>query len=498
MNFEVTKNQNQIKKRINGTNIEKIFLIAFLSVLIYQIFLPPHIGIADNGDFVRITDKVGISQGEDKKYFEYYNLTFPINFRFTIKGYQSSEFLLLLSAIGLNAILSKDGNFHLLILAGIHCLAFLSGLVFFALGSAGVFPRWKLITYILIFFFFTDVGYISYLNSIYSEPASLIFLTASIGLFVFILKVSTTRPISIKWILFFMLVGFLFVIAKPQNAAMGLFIAYITYRLTILLPETQFPLRWRRVVGYGFAFSLVGVSFLFFAFGLPRYYRSGDLWNSIFMEIIGRSESPEKDLEALGLPKAMIIYKGTNAFSEGVNRNEYELFQKSWLYFNVLRFYLLHPDRLIDLMHDSTKYAFELQQENLGNFDASSGMPPYAQSQSFAVWHNLREALLPKSIWTLIILLVVNLSAVVIKRRWIDHRIQDGLLSELHLAIIGMAVFQYLTVLMAEGTFELVKHMFLFNVLLDVCLIFLVVYFTAMISKSLSVGMNLLKWSVNR
>jgi hypothetical protein len=57
-----------------------------------------------------------------------------------------------------------------------------------------------------------------------------------------------------------------------------------------------------------------------------------------------------------------------------------------------------------------------------------------------------------------------------------DKSVPARLISELHLGIAVMAIIQYLTVLMAEGTFELIKHMFLFNILLDTTFVFLIAY----------------------
>jgi hypothetical protein len=456
--------------------LEILFLLLFGLALVIQIFIPPYIGIADNGDFARIIDKVGIKPGADKSYMEYINLTFPIEFRYNLKGYQSSELIFVLVSIALNSVLFRDGQFHLLVLAAVHSLAWLASLGLVAYGLAGLGGRWRWAAYACLLVFFTDVGYVAYLNSLYSEPATLIFLTLMLGLFLVNLRRSVQGEMSWGWVALFLAAGFLFVIAKPQNAAMGILVAALGYRLCTALKLKGISPRMGRSLGVGAALGTLVASFLFFAFGLPEYYRSGDLWNSIFLEIVGRSETPERDLEILGLPQSMIIYKGTNAFSEGVNRNEYEQFQHSWLYFGVLKFYLINPGRLLDLLDLSVGEAFELQQANLGNFEQSSGKEPLSKSQQFALWNDLRVKMLPDSQWTLFGLLVLHLGALGIKRRQLDRTLQARLVSELHLGIVLMAVLQYLTVLMAEGTFELVKHMLLFNFLADIGFVFLIVY----------------------
>lgn len=455
-------------------SLEKIFIILFAFILVYQIFIPPVVGLADNGDFARIIDKVGIRPTQDTQYMGNINLNYDISPKFTLKGYQSSELIFVYSSILLNSLLSKDGQFHVLILASVHIIAFLVCLWLLTKGIKEVVRPSRWAVYLCVLIFFTDVGYTAYLNSIYSEPASIIFLTLTLGVIFMILKNALQAKVKLIWLIAFFVSSLLFVIAKPQNAAMGVFLAYLGLKFFTLLPVMGLSLKKARLFGWILSTGLVVFSFLFFAFGLPKYYRSGDLWNSIFMEIVGHSDNPTQAVQELGLPAEMAQYKGTHAFSKGVNRNIYEDFQHSWLYFKVLKYYTIHPGQLFTLIDETTKSAFELQPENLGNFTISSGS--YTKSKAFTIWNDLRMTLFPKSIWTLIGLLVVNLGAIIIKIKKFDRTVPNRLLSETHLVILLMAVFQYLTVIMAEGTFELVKHMFLFNLLLDVTLVFIITY----------------------
>jgi len=455
---------------------ERLFLLLFALLLGYQMFISPNVGLADNGDFARIIDKVGILANDTKEYLGNINLEFPISFHYNIKGYQSSELIFVLTSILINSVISKDGQFHLLTLGAVHLVALLAGLAVVAYGIAGTTKRVKWVILGCLLVFFTDVGYVAYLNSIYSEPASLIFLAFTLGIVLIIANRINSQPVGFGWVLFYFVTAFLFVIAKPQNAAMGIPLAFLGYLLVKRSSPPRIFEKRPAYLAWTLSVGLAVVSFLFFAFGLPRYYRSGDLWNSIFLEIVGNSENPQQDLAELGLPPEMIIYKGKYAFSEGVDRNIYESFQHSWLYFKIFKFYLVHPNRLFSLMDSTTSSAFELQPPNLGNFVSSETFGSYDKSQAFNIWSRLRVAILPHSIWTLVGLLVINLAAVWIKIKKFDHQKNDKLISLLHITIVVMAILQYLTVLMAEGTFELVKHMFLFNVLLDVTFIFLVAY----------------------
>lgn len=465
---------------------EIAFVILFVIAIILQIFVPPHVGVADNGDFSRIADKVGIQSGPDKKYYEFINLTLPLDFKYNIKGYQSSELLFVVSSIFANNLLTSDGNFHFLILAGLHSLLLLFAVILLAVGISGIAHRIYWVIYVVILFFFTDVAYIAYLNSLYSEPSSLIFLALTIGIFLWIIRsLNNNHEQNLFPLLAFFASAFLFTIAKPQNAAMGIPLAFLGYRLFTTVNIKRLAPKPRNWIGGFLALCLMGASFIFFAFGLPRYYRSGDLWNSIFMEIIGKSYTPEQDLKDLGLPPEMIVYQGTNAFSPGVNRNAYESFQHSWLYFDIAKFYATHPTRLFTLIDETAHSALQLQQSNLGNFPADVGKKAYEKGDHFALWNKLRAMILPPSGWTLAVLLGINLIVLII--RWLKYTSTpaDRLINDLHLVLIAMAVVQYLTVIMAEGTYEVVKHMYLFNILVDCCLVILIANFAGWIAQKI-------------
>jgi hypothetical protein len=462
--------------------LETAFLVLFALAIIYQIFIPPITGLADNGDFVRIADKVGIRQGSDKQYMKFINLVFPIQPTYNVKGYQSSELIFVVISVVLNSLVAHDGLFHLNILAGLNAAALLIALAVIAFGISGTAGRVKWVIYACVLLFFTDVGYIVYLNSLYSEPASMIFLALTVGIVFVILRQISSAPVRLPWFIAFFVSSALFVLAKPQNAALGVVLAFFGYRLILLAKPDGIPQGRNKLIGGLLALSLIAGSFLFFAFGLPRYYRSGDLWNSVFLEIVGRSTTPEQDLKELGLPASMIAYKGTYAFSDNVNRNIYDDFQHSWLYFKIFEFYLVHPGRLVSLIQISSTSVFDLQQSNLGNFDSSSGFKSYAKSTKLIIWSVLRHIVLPESIWTLAALFLLNIAAAIIKIKKFDKTLRDRLISELHLSITLMAVVQFMTVLLAEGTFELVKHMYLFNILIDISLVFLIAYAAGLIS----------------
>ncbi len=118
--------------------IERAFFILFGLILLSQLFIPPIVGLADNGDFARIMEKVGIQQGQNKEFLGNINLTFPISCNYNIKGYQSSELIFVLTSILINAIISKDGLYHLLTLGAVHFLAILAalGVVIYGLSTA--------------------------------------------------------------------------------------------------------------------------------------------------------------------------------------------------------------------------------------------------------------------------------------------------------------------------------------------------------------------------
>jgi len=93
----------------------RIAVAIVAAILVYQLFIPPSIGMADNGDFSRIMGAVGLEYSTDNLADRHFNHFVP-KYKFGSSGEWdaldwTSENLLVLGAMAVNRLGGKTGMF---------------------------------------------------------------------------------------------------------------------------------------------------------------------------------------------------------------------------------------------------------------------------------------------------------------------------------------------------------------------------------------------------
>jgi hypothetical protein len=134
----------------------------------------------------------------------------------------------------------------------------------------------------------------------------------------------------------------------------------------------------------------------------------------------------------------------------------------------IVVFYLTHPSRLLDLIMESGKHIFVMR-PRFGNFAQRDGVPPFTQATRFTTWDTIRNAL-PKSIWFLLTLwMVTGVVAVDMYRTLAGETWQY--LAGLASVCLGMAMLQFFAAILGDGRLDLARHLAVFNMLMDICLV---------------------------
>lgn len=440
-----------------------VFVIPF-----YQLIIPPVLGLADNGDFRKIALRSGLTTFPEEysdRYWNYVNIKWQRTTRWVPSdAVLSSESLFVEMSLRVNKILSKDGTFDIRSLGLTH-LAFLV-IVFWLilLASRMMRPlmRWLMVGAFLIIFL--DAAYILYFNSFYTETASLLFLGLTVGLALLLIALQDPRGWHLcLW--FAASVGL--ICAKPQNSPLGFFL--MVFCLGLLRMKAT---RSWKVMVVGLSVSLVAISIGYYL-NTPRSLRDYSLYNDVFYGILRFTPDPVKDLDDLGLSRDLIRYANRYPFQPGdpIKNPEFrKAFYERIGHGTVVKFYITHPRRLLNLLQWSTPFAFKMRLDYLGNFDKSVGLPARSQSRAFTRWSTLKERLLSGSIAFLVCFFGLNLAGVVIL-----HRRSIGLLAkmrtELFVGVLLMALTQFGVAVFGDAEIELSRHLFLFNVLVDICLV---------------------------
>lgn len=460
---------------LSSSRPELTALALVLLLVLAQLMWPPIVGLASNGDFERMMKWGGleyVTQDYNEKYFAWINR----EFRFAHsawrawRGFPSSEAIFVkLGAIVGDWLLPSD-RFDLRIIGIVHLLGFLAAFWLLLRGwraATQLSPLWLLPGFLLLF---CDLGYTAYFHSFYSEPASLIFLLAMVGAGLYL----TAQP-DLGTLTVFCLCAGLFIAAKPQNFALVPALLLFCARLWFLRRERA----WRGLLAV-FALTLVAAAVLLNL--IAPHYRDATRYHSVFYGILKDSPTPEQDLRALGLDERFAALANTTTFHQNlpldINSPEFRAdFLDRINHFKVLRFYLTHPHRLLEKLRLTAERGYTLRLEYAGNYEKASGRPAHSKAYRWSWWSSFKQEHWPKSLWLLAgyCLLLVGL----LLKGYRRAASSGGLLREFGLSLWLMLLAAFVTPIIGDGESDLTKHLFLFNALFDLSLLFLTAYLAA-------------------
>jgi hypothetical protein len=449
--------------------VEGILLALLGAALAFQLLVPPVVGLADNGDFSRVAGPLGIFPPEDLGDAAFLSWIVP-QYRFDpsriwLHGLccYSSQTLLGIASLPVGLAIAPPGRFDLRATGIVNGLALVAamGLLLFALRP--LLPRLRILGGLLLLAVFSDVTYVSLLNSFYTEPAALVFLLAALALALLLAR--TPNPPAWLAAAFF-LVSALFAASRPQNALLGFFLAFLGWRLV----RYDGHRRSRRGLVVLAALALCIVSFAY-SRSTPRLLKRIHLFNAVFRVLLPNSPDPRGDLMQLGLPPDFARFVGISGFSPTApvgDENFQQIFEKV-SYRKLAAFYVARPARLWKALERGAGQAFEMRPFGLGNFARETGKPAGALSRSFSAWSRAKAWLVPDRLWFVIAYLFVSLIAA-IHLRWKGSTRALAAAGEIWIALVLLAAFQFAVASMMTGA-ESRRSFFLFNAAFDLTMV---------------------------
>jgi hypothetical protein len=424
-----------------------------VTIILYQIILPPVVGLADNGDSAKIIGKFNLKAPDDSndRFFRFIYVRYtaaPANH--WNSGFRSSETLLLSAAMWANRLVSKDGSFDLRCMGIIHAALFLLAfaLLLPLLRHAQVSPRSVLAA--LAVLMFCDVMYSAWYNSFYMDAGAFVFLLLSI---VFLLR-GVWGPQghrSNAWCA--LLFCLLFVTAKAQHALLGIPLAMFL----VWKRDSLWPRRARLYSTLSFA-ALSATGAFSLGWSTPSGYSTPSLFNVIFWGLLPSAEDPRAELASLGLDESFLRYKGLYTWSPD-SPMRIESFVREFVrrtsFTRLGMFYTTHPHRALKMFSVGLKEATRQRPLNFGNFDKSAGYPPYFQSSAFSVWSTVKRKLFYIRPWAY--LLVFGIAVAIVAWQFPAGGVVLAALGLFALAFASLA-----------DACEVTRHLFIFNAVWDI------------------------------
>ena len=434
-------------------------LVTAAAILGHQLFFPPIIGLADNGDYSRVTDHLRLAPvagvAPEDRYFRYvfreYRTGAPGGRRNV-----SSEILLAAIAFGLSRPFSPAGAFDLRWMGAVHALALLFAAALFWRSARKIGAGAAIAAGAFAVFAFTDVGYVAPLDSFYTQAASLVFLFWAAAFAAIVLSEGRRRLWPIAG---YFGAALLFIASKPQEAAQSIplaaFGAYLAWR-----PGR----RWVAVSGAVLLFAAAGA--LYRGTSGDGGFQQDMLYKIVFYQILPHSPDPAGDLRRLGLDPALAQYSGTT--TKGPD-SPYQnpavraaIFPKLG-YRTLLRLYLARPARAVAELRRGSPAGLELRAD-FGNFEKSAGFRPGARSVAYSAWTTLR---LRGAVAAALVLALFFAANVVLAA---FGRIPAGGRASLA-ALVAMGVLAYVVCTLFSAHIDLSRKLYVFHAVTDLLIV---------------------------
>jgi len=436
-------------------------LAAGAAVLTAFLMIPPIVGLADNGDFERISLPAGLAHESPDFGDRYFRWMQPRFLRVPRapdpSAYRTSELLLVEIANGAGRLLAPGPRFDIRFLGALHAGLLLLALGLLVAACGGLCAPAQAGAAALLVFFFTDPGYTAPFQSLYSQTASLLFLLLLAAVAARAVRRGTLAGRALAA---YFLCAALFVLSKPQESVQALLLGPFGVRLAWA------GSRRTRAVAVLLAVALAGLGW--------RYYRSAEnsigwvtRYNMLFMKILPSSTDPQRDLRELGLDPALARYAGVVPWGpDSPTRDPAVRRFFDWRSGqpSPRMLYLRHPDKLVAVLTRTLESADALQPDDLGDFAKESGAPPRTKARG--AWSELRQRLFGLT-WPLAFFGGTLAACAAGYRRATSRgrRFREGLA-----LLVAMAAGSFLIVALGDGV-ETRRHLYTFHALSDLILV---------------------------
>lgn len=450
-----------------------------------QIFLPPCLGVSNDGSFDTVLQDVGLTRMDPEDtdaYFSYYEREYfiapqelkPNTTPWLLRG-------IVQLAIFLDTAVTGDLVFDMRTLAALYAVMYLT------------------VAFLLLRSLLSRVQQ-------YSEGIAL----AVVGVLIMGDTAVVTRFASLytqplEWILIIGIVDTIFAIARKEGRGCGpvLLCAEVVLLMTLnpyaALAGMVFSLIFWRMTGLKVGgttramYMVMALALTVFSVVQTAHLTTDQpdarKYNQMTRGVLFQSDDPEDALSEFGIePRYSLL---TDTYSDQafpVALMDSQVLQNGFFdRYNtkeVLIYYLRHPMSMLGLFDIGVQHSFASRPSFSGNFEKSVGLPPMAKSPFPALWSTFKEQSAPKTVGTIfIVLMIIGL----LRQRSKDKRDGEIALSRSMIdVVLVFAAVELCTVLVMSGDSELIRESFIMGTCIDVLvLVFLteVLHKTKVVSK---------------
>jgi hypothetical protein len=424
------------------------------------LFVPPLVGLSDNNDFRKVFGLAQICPAPVADLNAYFVSGFSVGPQCEWQSdFISSELLFVELARYLAFPITGPQRFDIRASAAAH-LAVLAAAMALMLGmTRRARPAVRFLVPPLAILMFSDVAYVSYLNSAYMDNASWV-------LFLLLTSLAAAGCLGLdpNWIApAFTVTGILLVFSKAQHALLG--VPFAALAVWIAWRQRDSATRKRT---WALAAIVVFAAALIMPVLTPPFYRTISLYNLIFCRLAPADPSA---LDRLGLDSTYQKWTGVSPFVSGsplADPDWLRTFESRTSFGDVASLYLHDPGvAMREISHELHDSVHSMRPSYMANYRQADGFPPHTIASGFSLWSSLRVAVLTGFPYGLAILYALPMLAA------LAPRIRSSPVLPLALALAFAGVSEFALCTLADGI-DTHRHLFLFHVITD-CLILLMV-----------------------
>jgi len=445
------------------TRIDLVSCAAVLLLLVWQLFVPPVLSVANDHDFEKILGHLclGPVPTAQAPYFDYTVLRYTYDpdacIDWPMRTTNEAAFR---AGLWLDRLLFSKTDFDLRSMGIVYGLIFFAGFLTLQRALRHIPLRLSAIAQAIWIVVVCNAVYVPMFNTLYFDALSIATLTgafASIAI-VALRPGKTAGPILIASIWLAVLAG-----SKGQHAPMAL----------LFIPALWIGCRTRPA--FTLAARIAGTALILAGAWLsvstmPGFYQGEATFNALFYRILPTVPDPAAYLAETRIPPEWSRYSGEVAFAEDVPlRDPYyeEQFGHWFGPVQLIRLYLRHPsaawlmarENLDEASMDRVRIRMSGVPHRLGNYEESQGKPPQTVSHFFTIWAAIKDAIFgDRPLIYLACILAVVAGA------WILAPPVPSM--RLLLAIVTLSLIVEFALCMLDGA-DGGRHLTLFSALLD-------------------------------
>lgn len=430
-------------------------------IMVYALILPPVIGLADNGDFYRAMDGMGIyklDRFQEDQYLNYAGTKFGVYKYYNENGSRliSSQQIFIGAALLLDRIVTGEDQLFDIRFLGILLIVYACISIYLLLDyvtyGRSVKEGWVLSA--VCVFMFADTGYTAYFNSFFPEGLVYVSFLGAMSCALLI----TQKRYPFQWMFpVFAVNSMVMITAKQQNAAAAPVLLLICLIMAGFAGKSRKSDRILALSGGGILL-LCGI---FAAAVFPQSHMKMDQYHAMIRGVMRESENPEEALSFFGMNPQYSILNETNSFERylPVDAEDEILedgFYDKYDFVSICAYYLSHPDTLLRALTDAVQEAYIISPDILGNYDRSEGKMPGERTSFFKGYSTFKRHAVPATVGFVIIWILLAA---------LNRKDREKLMILLCMILIGL--MQIGISVVGSGGTDLPKRVFLYNAAFD-------------------------------